>query len=201
VKLKIEITSFAHIPYAKAICQLIEESARERGIGRGKRQVASIVEKIKTGHGIIALQDGELAGFSYIEAWDNESFVVNTGLIVVAKFRTNGLATKIKTMAMALATTKYPNAKLFSLTTTFAVMKMNSALGYQAVTYSELPKNPQFWEGCKSCPNYKTLQKKNHRMCFCTAMLLLANTDTLLDNSGNYSLNLPIEEVNYLQYI
>ena len=66
---------------------------------------------------------------------------------------------------------KFPEAKIFGLTTGLAVMKINSELGYEPVTYDELTQDEEFWAGCKSCVNYETLMSKQRKNCFCTAML------------------------------
>ena len=66
---------------------------------------------------------------------------------------------------------RYPDAKLFGLTTGLAVMKINSDLGYRPVTYSELTQDDVFWSGCKSCVNYEILMSKERKNCLCTAML------------------------------
>ena len=54
---------------------------------------------------------------------------------------------------------KYPEAKIFSLTTGAAVMKMNFELGYRPVTFDQLTTDPAFWKGCESCVNYDILQR------------------------------------------
>src|SRR5688500_11946090 len=50
-------------------------------------------------------------------------------------------------------------------------MKINSDLGYEPVTYSELTQDEAFWSGCKSCVNYDILMSKERKNCLCTAML------------------------------
>ena len=50
-------------------------------------------------------------------------------------------------------------------------MKINSDLGYEPVTYSELTDDEDFWAGCKSCVNYDILMSKERKNCMCTAML------------------------------
>ena len=50
-------------------------------------------------------------------------------------------------------------------------MKINSDLGYEPVTYSELTDDEEFWAGCKSCVNYDILMSKDRKNCMCTAML------------------------------
>ena len=50
-------------------------------------------------------------------------------------------------------------------------MKINSSLGYEPVTYSELTQDEEFWKGCRSCVNFSILQSKERKNCLCTAML------------------------------
>jgi hypothetical protein len=126
---------------------------------------------MQEGKAVIALSPtNEWAGFCYIETWEGE-YVANSGLIVAPKFRKNGLARLIKHKVFELSRTKYTNAKIFGLTTGLAVMKINSELGYEPVTYSELTQDDAFWAGCKSCVNYEILMSKDRSNCICTAML------------------------------
>jgi hypothetical protein len=150
----------------------MESSAIARGSGISKRSAASIIEKIDTGKAIVAVtENGEWAGFSYIETWDNEKFVSNSGLIVSPKHRNRGIASQIKTQIFELSRSKYPQAKVFSITSGLALMKLNTRLGFEPVTYSEIAQEFRFWQGCKSCVNYDVLQSKNRCNCLCTAML------------------------------
>ena len=147
-------------------------SAKARGTGIAKRTPEYICQKINEGKAVIALTaDGEWVGFCYIEAWGHDSFVANSGLIVSPAFRKSGIAKKIKEKVFLLSREKYPDAKIFGLTTGLAVMKINSDLGYEPVTYSELTDDDKFWEGCKSCINYDILMSKDRKNCMCTAML------------------------------
>lgn len=50
-------------------------------------------------------------------------------------------------------------------------MKINSEIGYEPVTYSELTQDEDFWKGCRSCVNYDILMSKDRKNCMCTAML------------------------------
>jgi hypothetical protein len=97
--------------------------------------------------------------------------VANSGLIVSPPFRKSGVAKAIKKRIFDLSREKYPNSKIFGLTTGLAVMKINSELGYEPVTYSELTQDEDFWAGCKSCVNYEILMSKDRKNCMCTAML------------------------------
>ncbi len=116
-------------------------------------------------------EDYQWVGFCYIEAWGKEGFVANSGLIVAPEFRKTGIAKSIKKRIFDLSREKYPKAKIFGLTTGLAVMKINSDLGYEPVTYSELTDDENFWAGCKSCVNYDILMSKERKNCMCTAML------------------------------
>ncbi|KAF5308679.1 hypothetical protein FQR65_LT18014 [Abscondita terminalis] len=85
---------------------------------------------MQEGKAVIAFSDDGLwAGFCYIETWTGE-FVANSGLIVNPRYRKFGLARDIKHAIFSLSRKKYPEAKIFGLTTGLAVMKINSELGY-----------------------------------------------------------------------
>lgn len=158
--------------YAQIITDEMEASARARGTGIAKRSPEYVAQKMTEGKAVIAyLPDGSWVGFCYIEVWGHEEFVANSGLIVSPAFRKSGIAKKIKQTIFNLSRQKYPDAKIFGLTTGLAVMKINSDLGYEPVTYSELTDDEEFWAGCKSCVNYDILMSKDRKNCMCTAML------------------------------
>lgn len=158
--------------YAKAITDEMESSAKIRGTGIAKRSPESIIQKMREGKGVIALtHSGKWAGFSYIETWSNGEFVSNSGLIVDPAYRGQGIARAIKEKIFELSREKYPSAKIFSITTGLAIMKLNASLGFETVTYSEITGDQQFWQGCKSCVNFNILQSKCCGNCLCTAML------------------------------
>jgi N-acetylglutamate synthase-like GNAT family acetyltransferase len=162
----------ADIHYAETITNEMAESAKARGTGIAKRSPDYIKQKMEEGKAVIALMpDGTWVGFCYIESWEHEKFVANSGLIVSPPFRKSGVATEIKRKVFELSRKKYPDAKIFGLTTGLAVMKINSDLGYEPVTYNQLTNDEQFWKGCQSCVNYEILMSKNRQNCMCTAML------------------------------
>ncbi len=169
--ISIVIASSKHVSYVNVILETIAEAAKVRGTGIAKRDPEYIRKKIEEGKAIIALKGEVFAGFCYIESWDHEKFVANSGLIVVDEFRGQGLAKAIKSRAFELSRKRYPNAKLFGLTTGLAVMKINSELGYKPVTFSELTDDDEFWKGCQSCVNYDILLRTNRKHCLCTGML------------------------------
>ena len=158
--------------YAINITNEMESSAMARGTGIARRSPEYIVKKIEEGKAVIALtEDGSWVGFCYIEAWGHDQFVANSGLIVSPPYRKSGVAKAIKQRIFNLSRERYPHAKIFGLTTGLAVMKINSDLGYEPVTYSELTDDEEFWAGCKSCVNYDILMSKERKNCMCTAML------------------------------
>ena len=158
--------------YAQIITDEMEASAKARGTGIAKRSPEYVAQKMEEGKAVIAhLPDGGWVGFCYIEVWGHEEFVANSGLIVTPALRKSGIAKKIKQTIFNLSRQTYPNAKIFGLTTGLAVMKINSDLGYEPVTYSELTDDEEFWAGCKSCVNYDILMSKERKNCMCTAML------------------------------
>ena len=165
--------------YAKNITDEMASSAKARGTGIAKRSPEYVSQKIQEGKAVIAVTaTGEWVGFCYIEAWQHGQFVANSGLIVAPAYRKTGIAKKIKHTIFQLSRDKYPNSKLFGLTTGLAVMKINSELGYEPVTYSELTDDEEFWAGCKSCVNYDILMSKDRKNCMCTAMLYEPKQDT-----------------------
>ncbi len=167
----VQVAGEQHKHLAEAICREMEESAKARGTGIAKRNPDYIRKKMEEGKAIIATKGEVFAGFCYIETWGHDKYVANSGLIVAPAFRKDGLATKIKEKAFELSRKKYPEAKLFGLTTSLAVMKINSDLGYQPVTFSELTDDEDFWKGCSSCVNYDILTRMNRKMCLCTGMV------------------------------
>ena len=161
-----------HINCAEQICHEMAESAKARGTGIAKRTPDYIVDKMLEGKAVIAMHvDGTWAGFCYIETWSHGTFLANSGLIVNPLYRNQGLAKMIKKTVFELSRLKYPKAKIFGLTTGLPVMKINSELGYEPVTYSMLTQDEDFWKGCKSCVNYDILMMKERKNCMCTAML------------------------------
>ncbi|MBC5862742.1 GNAT family N-acetyltransferase [Flavobacterium sp. K77] len=160
-----------HYKYAQEICDTIELSALLRGTGIAKRTPEYIQKKMETKDAVIALENGNFAGFCYIESWQHGQFVAHSGLIVHPNYRNHGLAKKIKTFVFTYSQQKYPGAKVFGITTGLAVMKINSDLGYKPVPFSELTNDPTFWAGCKTCTNFEILKSKEYKMCLCTGML------------------------------
>ncbi len=168
---EIHIATSAYAKYTQEVCDLIYESALARGTGIAKRSPEYVAEKINLGKAIIALDGDKLVGFAYIETFSHNRFVANSGLVVHPEYRNQGLATKIKRKIFDLSRKLYPQAKIFSITTGLAVMKMNTELGFRPVTFSELTDDEEFWKGCQGCRNFDILQRNNYRMCLCTGLL------------------------------
>jgi GNAT superfamily N-acetyltransferase len=160
-----------HFDHAEAICDMMAEASKVRGTGIAKRKPDYIRQKMGEGKAVIALDGDKAIGFCYIESWEDEKYVANSGLIVHPDYRKQGLAKAIKKATFNLSKEKFPNAKLFGITTSMATMKINSELGYTPVTFSELTTDEKFWKGCSSCTNYDILQRTNKTMCICTGMI------------------------------
>ena len=168
----IKVADHLDTHYAKRITDEMESSAKARGTGIAKRTPEYVAQKMLEGKAVIAITTaGQWVGFCYIEEWSHGKFVANSGLIVAPEFRKSGVAKQIKQKIFNLSREKYPDSKIFGLTTGLAVMKINSELGYEPVTYSELTDDESFWAGCKSCVNYEILMSKDRKNCMCTAML------------------------------
>lgn len=169
--MEILIANESHFKYAEIICDTIAESAKVRGTGIAKRTPEYICKKLSNGNAVIALDEGNFAGFCYIEIWGHEKYVANSGLIVHPDYRDRGLAKQIKQRIFELSREKFPDAKIFGITTGLAVMKINYELGYKPTTFSELTDDPEFWKGCQTCKNFDILTRTERKMCLCTAML------------------------------
>ncbi len=181
----ITVAGSEHFRYTEQICTEIENSAKARGTGIAKRTPDYVRDKMSEGKAVVAYtNEGEWAGFCYIETWSHGQYVANSGLIVAPQFRKSGLAKEIKRKIFELSRKKYPEAKIFGLTTTLAVMKINSELGYEPVTYSELTDDEEFWKGCRSCVNFDILQSKGRKNCLCTGMLYDPSEKGKMNGSG-----------------
>ena len=176
--IQILVADESHERYVDTILHTIEEAAKVRGTGIAKRTHEYLANKMFEAKAVIALApptepggDMRFAGFSYIETWGNKQYVTTSGLIVHPDFRGLGIAKRIKDMTFSLARTRWPHAKIFSLTSGKAVMKMNTQLGYQPVTFDDLTDDEAFWKGCEGCVNINVLRERNRKFCICTAML------------------------------
>lgn len=179
-KYSIQIANNEHFKYAEKICEMMTVAAKQRGTGIAKRSPDYIKQKIEEGKAVIALDSNdEPIGFCYIETWQHGKYVANSGLIVSENYRGKGLAKAIKKKAFELSRKKFPDAKMFGLTTSLAVMKINSDLGYKPVTFSELTQDDAFWKGCESCINYDILNRTERKHCLCTGMLLDPNKEII----------------------
>ena len=186
MNINVMVANESHIRFAEDICREIYISSLERKTGIANRTPEYICEKIRAGKAVIALASSEtagtenegnqvaepqFAGFSYIESWGGKSFVANSGLIVAHAFRGQGVAKKIKEQTFILSRKLFPDAKIFSITTGAAVMKMNYEFGFRPVPFSELTDDPEFWKGCEGCRHFDILQSHDYKMCICTGLL------------------------------
>ena len=170
-EIKIVVADESHEKYVDSILQTISDAASVRGTGIARRTHDYLLSKILQAKAVIALAGDRFAGFSYIETWENKKYVTTSGLIVHPDFRGQGIAKRIKDLTFSLARTRWPNAKIFSLTSGAAVMTMNTQLGYKPVTFAELTDDDAFWDGCNGCKNVDILRRTDRHYCICTAML------------------------------
>ncbi len=170
-EIKVMVANASHERYVDTILETISVAAKVRGTGIAKRTHEYLATKMKEGKAVIALCNDDFAGFSYIETWGNKQYVTTSGLIVSPNYRNLGIAKRIKDMTFTLARVRWPKAKIFSLTSGSAVMKMNTQLGYMPVTFSDLTDDEAFWRGCDGCVNNDVLKRTGRRYCICTGML------------------------------
>ena len=175
---KVIVADSSHEKYVDIILATITDSAKKRGSGIASRTHEYLATKMRERKAIIALygEEEEFAGFCYIESRGKKEYVANSGLIVVDKFRKPHVALRIKQTAFTLSRLRWPNAKLFGLTSQTAVMRINTKLGYVPVAFSELTQDDAYWAGCGTpehpcCVNCDVLARSNRKYCVCTAML------------------------------
>lgn len=206
----VRVAILSDIIYATTITDEMASSAKARGTGIAQRTPEYITAKIVEGKAVIALtKENDWVGFCYIEAFGHDKYVANSGLIVTPAFRKTGVAKTIKKRIFALSREKYPESKIFGLTTGLAVMKINSELGYEPVTYGELTDDENFWSGCKSCVNYDILMSKGRQNCMCTAMLYDPNdhvspketAQDFKENSSLYERFMRLKQSRMLRYL
>lgn len=174
--IEVLVADASHEKYVDTILTTITEAAKVRGSGIASRTHEYVATKMKERKAVIALHGEEFAGFCYIESWENKHYVANSGLIVVPKFRGHHLATRIKKVAFTLSRLRWPQAKIFGLTSSGPVMRINTMLGYVPVPFSELTQDDEYWKGCGTpehpcCVNYDVLQRTGRKYCVCTGML------------------------------
>ena len=170
-EIEVVVADSTHEKYVDTILETIAEAAKVRGTGIAKRTPEYLITKMREAKAVIALKGDKFAGFSYIETWGNKHYVTTSGLIVHPDFRGQGVAWRIKELTFTLARTRWPHAKIFSLTSGAAVMTMNTRLGYQPVTFADLTDDEAFWRGCEGCVNVDILKRTDRKYCICTAML------------------------------
>jgi len=170
-QIDVMVADASHEIYVDTILDTIRDAAKVRGTGIAERTHDYVATKIREGKAVIALCGEEFVGFSYIESWGNKQFVATSGLIVHPDYQRMGVAKRIKAATFRLARLRWPKAKIFSLTSGAAVMKMNTELGYVPVTFNELTDDDAFWKGCEGCINHGILMEKKRKFCICTAML------------------------------
>ena len=170
-QIEVTVADPSHEKYVDTILKTIADAAKVRGTGIAKRTHEYLATKMKEAKAVIALENGNFAGFSYIETWGNKHYVTTSGLIVHPDYRGMGVAKRIKDLTFTLARVRWPQAKIFSLTSGSAVMKTNTPLGYHPVTFNDLTDDQSFWRGCEGCINVDVLHRTGRKYCICTAML------------------------------
>lgn len=183
--IEVLVANESHLKYIDDINDAIDSASKQRGTGIARRSYEYLAEKMNQGKAIVALEKEVFAGFCYIETWQEKGFVANSGLIVAETYRGIGLAKAIKKKAFILSREKYPNSKIFGLTTGLAVMKINHELGYRPVTFSELTDDDMFWKGCEGCINHDILERTDRTKCLCTGMLYNPEWEKPTFTNGN----------------
>lgn len=161
VKWIVRVATSDDFKYAEGIADEMAYSAAKRGTGIPRRSSGYIIDKINQGLAVIAV-DPELnqwAGFCCIEVWTHGRYIANSGLIVSPKFRHLGISKEIKFKLFELERQKFPHAKIFSLSTSAAVIHANRLLGFKEISFDKVLKDKFFMKGAHTWVNYVELMK------------------------------------------
>lgn len=169
--IEVLVADESHKSYIPDILAAIYEASKVKGNSIVMRDPEYLAQKMREGKAVIALCDGVFVGFCYLECWQDEQFVANSGLIVKPEYRGLGVATGIKKQIFEICRTMFPEAGIFSITKSQAVIRMNTALGFERVSYDQLTTDPKFWKGCDTCPDYPVLQASQGKSCHCIGLL------------------------------
>lgn len=169
--IEVMVADASHEVYVDTILDTIREAAKVRGTGIAERTHEYVAQKMKEGKAIIDLCGDDFAGFTYIESWGNKQYVSHFGAYRTPEVPGARVGETYQTGFFPVGSLALAVAKIFSLTSGAAVMKMNTELGYVPVTFNELTDDDAFWRGCEGCINHDILVAKKRKFCICTAML------------------------------
>lgn len=174
--------------YTTEITDELAYSATKRGISIARRTPEYAINKMDKGLAVIALnpENGDWIGFCCIEVWEHQKYVASSGLIISPKYRGMGIATMLKARLFELCQTKFPKAKIFSLTTNQAVIHANIDLGFKIVAFSEVLNDSLFMDGCKSWVDFSGLMNNNPTHAYYVAMVFDPTYSTILINKWQY---------------
>lgn len=149
--------------YAAAIANEMAYSSARRGTGIAHRPTEYVMKKMDEGLAVIAVNayNGAWAGFCCIEVWQHQKYVANSGLIVPPAYRGTGISKQIKIALFDHSRGKFPDARLFSLSASPAVIHMNKAMGYKILSFAEVMNDELFLTGCESWVNYRDLMSRD----------------------------------------
>jgi N-acetylglutamate synthase-like GNAT family acetyltransferase len=175
---QVQIATAYHVVYVSLIAEMITEANQEPGVALVLRTQEYIAAAMKQGHAAIALNGlGDVVGFCLIKLWDNGKFISNSGLVVKKEYREHGVGTAIIQKLYQLCVQQYPASTLFSLTDSPMVIKTRTAMGFGEVPYSDITQDPQFWQGCTTCPHYPTLVQNGGKKCLCKVLIKKITND------------------------
>lgn len=171
MNIEVMVADESHKQYIPDILAAIYEASQVKGVSIVMRDPYYLAQKMREGKAVIALCEGAFVGFCYLECWQDEQFVANSGLIVRPEFRGQGVATRIKQQIFDQCRKLFPDACIFGITKSEAVIRMNTQLGFERVGYDQLTNDPKFWKGCDTCLNYPVLLANEGRSCHCVGLL------------------------------
>ena len=169
---QVRISRPADVAYVERIQSLIAEAA-ESGAIIAERSAEYLEQAIRARHAVVVLRGDLLVGFATAHAWQDETFVSHSAMVVAPAFRGRGLARRIKKKLIDLSRRRWPDAAILSLTLSPAVERLNKSFKFDAVPYCDLTTDAGFWKGCEGCIHYGHLKRNQYQDCHCWAGLLL----------------------------
>jgi len=162
-------------------------STQKRGTGIGQRSLSFLQAKVEDQLAVIAIDKltQQWMGFCYLEPWTNLSFIAVSGLIVAPQYRNMGLSRWIKNAALNLSLNKFPQAIVFSLSSSTAVHAVNKELGYRVIAIEELLNDNDFLFGQQSWVDYLGIMKNQEMAAHYLAMIYTPKNYILESGSLN----------------
>lgn len=170
--IEVRLARHGDLAHVGRIGGLIRE-AHEAGATIAIRNDRYLTDAIRDRRAVVVMRAGALVGFATAHPWDSGKFVSHSAMVIAPELRGRGLSRRMKQELIALSRQRWPDAAILSLTLSAQVEQLNKSVGFEAVPYCDLTKDPEFWKGCESCIHFPHLKRNQQQDCHCWAGLLV----------------------------